>query len=77
MPLVVAAGGGGHSAAAPASAGGGWDAAVMGRGFQDPQAPGNGLSAPEGKGPGEKERLHAYTTNIINAARGESYRHID
>lgn len=24
----------------------------MGRGFQDPQAPGNGLSAPEGKGPG-------------------------
>lgn len=51
IPLVVAAGGGGHSAAAAAS-GDGSDVAVQGRGFQDPQSPGNGLSAPEGKGPG-------------------------
>lgn len=51
VPLVVAAGGGGHSAAAAASAGAAY-AGVAGRGFQDNQAPGNGLSAPEGKGPG-------------------------
>ncbi|EEC01164.1 leukocyte tyrosine kinase receptor, putative [Ixodes scapularis] len=51
IPLVVAAGGGGHSAAAAAT-GDGSDVAVQGRGFQDPQSPGNGLSAPEGKGPG-------------------------
>ncbi|XP_077523426.1 leukocyte tyrosine kinase receptor-like [Amblyomma americanum] len=51
VPLVVAAGGGGHSAAATASAGTAY-VGVAGRGFQDNQAPGNGLSAPEGKGPG-------------------------
>ncbi|XP_070378441.1 leukocyte tyrosine kinase receptor-like isoform X1 [Dermacentor albipictus] len=51
VPLVVAAGGGGHSAAAAASAGAAY-AGVAGRGFQDNQPPGNGLSAPEGKGPG-------------------------
>ncbi|KAL3228830.1 hypothetical protein MRX96_023732 [Rhipicephalus microplus] len=52
VPLVVAAGGGGHSAAAAASAGAAY-AGVAGRGFQDNQPPGNGLSAPEGKGPGD------------------------